>query len=77
MHSIAGLLAARICADHFEDVVIIDPDHSELIDHARKVLPDYPGGKVDFEMGRHKRGWVMQTSIIHINQGEHGVLCIL
>ena len=25
-HSIAGLWAARICADHFEEVIIVEPE---------------------------------------------------
>jgi hypothetical protein len=29
--SAAGLLSARICADHFEDVVLIDPELSKSV----------------------------------------------
>ena len=30
MYSISGLLAARVCADHFTDVLVIDPEMAEI-----------------------------------------------
>lgn len=29
-HSISGLLAARVCSDHFAHVIIIDPELTEV-----------------------------------------------
>lgn len=67
--SIAGLLAARICSDHFKEVVIIDPDNDELVARACASLPETPGGKCDPEIGHHPRPRVAQSRVFHATQG--------
>ncbi|MDT5042268.1 MAG: hypothetical protein QOE51_3253 [Actinoplanes sp.] len=54
--SVAGLLAARILADHAESVVIVDRDGSTAVDGARGVVPQgdqvhalLPGGRVQLD----------------------------
>lgn len=67
----AGLLAARVLADHFNEVVIIDPDNDLLTARAKASLPSAPGmGKVDTEAGRQPRTRVMQARAIHGTQSE-------
>ncbi len=36
-HSVSGLLAARICHDHFEDVVIVEPEAWLETEDAKRV----------------------------------------
>lgn len=75
--SIAGLLAARICSGHFEDVLILDPDNELLTDRAQKSLPDTPlGGPADKNVSQLPRARVMQTKIIHASQGTHRVVTV-
>lgn len=68
-YSVAGLLAARVCSSHFDDVLIIDPDNDVLVARAQASLPPQPGEVVDLDIGHHTRARVMQTQIIHVNQG--------
>ncbi len=46
LYSIAGLWTARVCADHFEDVLIVEPDElveSKQIDHGNSASLDLRG----------------------------------
>lgn len=62
-------MAARVCSDHFEDVVIIDPDNDQLTASATQLLPTSVEGKADPELGHHTRSRVMQAHVIHATQG--------
>lgn len=67
MDSIAGLMAARVCAGHFEEVVIIDPDNDELVPRARASLGD---GRSDPDLAHYPRPRVHQTRVLHATQSE-------
>lgn len=69
--SVAGLLAARICSDHFTDVLVLDPDNDALVESALASVPARPSELVeaDINMGRHERTRVMQNRMIHATQG--------
>lgn len=69
-NSIGGLLAAKICSAHFEDVLVIDPDNDVLVERAQKSMPVEPYGEVDKGISQHPRPRIMQTRIIHASQGE-------
>jgi hypothetical protein len=67
--SIGGLLSARVCSDHFDEVVIIDPDNDTLLanlDDERMLHPtateDKPG------MKPISRARVMQYNAFHAAQ---------
>jgi hypothetical protein len=67
-HSIAGLIAARVCADHVEEVVVIDPDNEVLLDRARRddaLLK--PRGDEHLTPNR-RRPRVMQFNVYHGGQ---------
>ena len=34
--SFSGILAARVCADHFEDVVLVDPEFTKTLHEGEK-----------------------------------------
>lgn len=36
LRSIAGIITARICADHFEDVVVVDPEFTKVLEGGTK-----------------------------------------
>jgi hypothetical protein len=62
--SIAGLLSARVLSDHFEEVVVIDPDadvlvHRALADDALR----FPNGKDAVGSARPR---VMQWTAFHL-----------
>ncbi|THU91057.1 hypothetical protein K435DRAFT_863771 [Dendrothele bispora CBS 962.96] len=56
--SIAGLLAARVCHDHFERVVVVEPE---------AWLSTEDGVQVESWEQKHKRARVMQYTSIHGN----------
>lgn len=68
-YSIAGLLAARVCADHFEDVLVLDPDNDGLVERALAAVPQGIDGNADSRMGSAPRARVMQNRMIHATQG--------
>jgi hypothetical protein len=64
-HSIAGLLTARVCADHFSKVIIIDPEawlitEEGMRDRHRQQGSDY--------MASRKRSRVPQYTSLHLYQ---------
>ena len=62
--SISGLWAARICADHFEDVLIIDPEAWLATEEGRTSVYDSKGELI--ESGpRHERARVQQYKSLH------------
>jgi hypothetical protein len=68
-NSIGGLLAARVCSTHFEEVIIIDPDADTLLErlHDENILhpsmnPDRPN------MKPNNRARVMQYNAFHAAQ---------
>ena len=62
--SISGLWAARICADHFENVVIIEPE--AWLDTDEGTSPIYDGSGVYIESRRTKtRARVEQYTAAH------------
>ncbi|THU91061.1 hypothetical protein K435DRAFT_727686 [Dendrothele bispora CBS 962.96] len=56
--SIAGLLAARVCHDHFERVVVVEPEAWLLTED---------GVQVESWEQKHKRARVMQYTSLHVN----------
>jgi hypothetical protein len=63
--SIAGLLAARVCADHFSKVIIVDPEawlatEDGLRDDHRQQGEDY--------LNSRKRSRVPQYTSLHVYQ---------
>ncbi|KZV85963.1 hypothetical protein EXIGLDRAFT_841092 [Exidia glandulosa HHB12029] len=71
--SIAGLYAARICSDHFERVVIIEPEPSTFSKDSRAqpndVLRDVDvGDERKYKTVRHTRTRVMQYTAGHAYQ---------
>ncbi|KIM89717.1 hypothetical protein PILCRDRAFT_194199 [Piloderma croceum F 1598] len=63
--SIAGLLTARVCADHFSKVIIVDPEawlvtEEGMRDHHRQQGSDY--------MASRKRSRVPQYTSMHLYQ---------
>jgi hypothetical protein len=67
--SIGGLLAARVCADHFEEVVVIDPDNATLlasVDDEKTIHPGHVEGKPGVK--RNVRPRVMQYNAFHAAQ---------
>jgi hypothetical protein len=66
-HSVAGLLAARVCTDHYARVLVIDPDATRLVTAAR--APDAAQ-----QPPPHSR--VMQYELFHAVQAlfVHGLL---
>ena len=61
--SISGLWAARVCADHFEDVLIIEPEKWVAEESGRTPLYGDDGEK--FTTDFHKRTRVMQYRSTH------------
>jgi hypothetical protein len=66
LSSIAGLLSARVLSDHFEEVIVIDPDADVLVQRA---LADdairFPNGKEAVGPARPR---VMQWTAYHLAQ---------
>jgi hypothetical protein len=62
--SAAGLYTARVCADHFENVVIIDPDNETLLREASS-SPERPENQKETWNPRPR---VYQTRSIHGTQ---------
>jgi hypothetical protein len=66
LFSIAGLLSARVLSDHFEEVMVIDPDADVLVQRA---LADdalrFPNGK---DTDGPARPRVMQWTAFHLAQ---------
>lgn len=67
-YSIAGLLAARVCADHFEDVVIVESE-SWLATEEGRTGPYNQSGEKTFEAD-HVRARVMQHKAVN---GSHQI----
>lgn len=68
--SIGGLLAARVLADHYDEVVVVDPDNDLLTQRAKTSLPKEPRENAgDVEAGRQPRTRVMQARMLHGSQG--------
>ncbi|EJD34455.1 hypothetical protein AURDEDRAFT_147591 [Auricularia subglabra TFB-10046 SS5] len=70
--SIAGLLAARVCADHFERVVVVEPEAWTFTPEAR-APPNFPTRRVQGASGSyntfdHKRSRVYQYAGFHAYQ---------
>jgi hypothetical protein len=64
--SIAGLLSARVLSDHFEEVVVIDPDADVLVQRAlAEDALRFPDGK---DAGGPARPRVMQWTAYHLVQ---------
>lgn len=66
--SLAGLYAARICADHFEEVVVLDPDNDPLC-AAAGLAPERPEQHKNEKWNPRPR--VYQTRSIHASQVLH------
>lgn len=70
--SIAGLFAARICADHFEKVVVVEPEAWTFTEEARQPA-NFDTREVKTASGiyntwNHKRSRVYQYSAVHFYQ---------
>lgn len=64
--SIASLWAARICADHFDDVVFIDPEAWIATDEGRTTSFEKSFGvRSEKSEGTHNRARVMQYNALH------------
>lgn len=61
--SIGGLLAARVCADHFVDVVVVEPEAWLATEEGKTSLFDAEG--LPRAAVRSKRGRVFQYNAIH------------
>ena len=64
LFSIAGLWAARICADHFDKVVIIENEKWLLTDEGTLPICDEKGNMYNRE-GKHERTRVFQADALH------------
>lgn len=62
--SIAGLWTARICADHFEDVLIIESEAWTTEENGTVILYDEEGKRKD-GVSRSARHRVMQYDSLH------------
>ena len=61
--SVTGLWAARLCADHFEDVVIVEPE-AWLSSEEARTAPFNEKGEKNFD-GKRSRTRVMQYTSAH------------
>lgn len=64
LFSIAGLWAARICADHFEKVLVIEPEEWTVSEEAGEGLYDKDGVRRDGSRG-YQRKRVLQYNAVH------------
>lgn len=62
-YSIAGLWTARVCADHFEDVLIIEPEEWLGTEEGSRAIYDANGLKKAGEV--HDRTRVPQYNMLH------------
>ncbi|EJD37351.1 hypothetical protein AURDEDRAFT_116824 [Auricularia subglabra TFB-10046 SS5] len=70
--SVAGLFAARICSDHFESVVVVEPEAWTFTPEARSP-PQFDTREVQGNGGayntlNHKRSRVYQYTAVHLYQ---------
>ncbi|KAH8116326.1 hypothetical protein DFH11DRAFT_1506179 [Phellopilus nigrolimitatus] len=65
--SIAGLFTARICADHFEDVLIIEPEAWLETKEGRTAVYDEKGAYIESRR-EHKRTRVEQYLRLHLEK---------
>lgn len=70
--SLGGLFAARVCADHFEKVVVVEPDAwtftSEAREPARFGTRTVTSSTATYSTVDHKRSRIYQYSAIHVYQ---------
>ncbi|KZV82244.1 hypothetical protein EXIGLDRAFT_755064 [Exidia glandulosa HHB12029] len=70
--SFAGLFTARVCADHFERVIVVEPEAWTFTDEA-KALPAFStrevkGDTAVYNTIAHKRSRIYQYTAIHVYQ---------
>ncbi|EJD44965.1 hypothetical protein AURDEDRAFT_151981 [Auricularia subglabra TFB-10046 SS5] len=70
--SIAGLFAARVCSDHFEKVVVVEPEAWTFAPEARKPADfdtrPVQGSTATYNTLNHKRSRVYQYTAVHLYQ---------
>jgi hypothetical protein len=64
MSSIAGLYVARVCADHFERVIVVESEEWLATEEGTAPVCDEKGNMY-CEERRHERTRVMQTDVLH------------
>lgn len=59
-------------ANHYQEVIIVDPDNDVLTERAKATLPKTPKDYAGFaEAGKQPRTRVMQSRMLHGTQGQY------
>ncbi|EJD37343.1 hypothetical protein AURDEDRAFT_188101 [Auricularia subglabra TFB-10046 SS5] len=70
--SVTGLLAARICSDHFERVVVVEPEAWTFTEEAREPANfdtrEVKSSTATYNSVNHKRSRVYQYAAVHLYQ---------